>query len=155
MQAYRFNAACDWRLTISVRDEKRDWEGLESKLSSGKLLEQAAIEAGIPIEEARTWLSARRDNHPYDDDTLRILAAESLVTGLHALMEIAKEREGRIKAEGGEFGRTFEFHDTDAAKALVQAGLKMKSLLGVTKVTTAAKDLFDLATSSWEFPEAK
>ncbi len=144
---------------ISLKEEKRDWEGLARKISRGLLPEDAATEAGIPWEEAKTWLEARRATKSYDDDSLRLLSAKALAEGLEALMREAQNSEGRVKGEGGEFGRTFEFGDIDAAKALVAAGLKLRSMLASepgTKKTAGQviDDLFDRA-SNWSFPTAE
>jgi hypothetical protein len=139
---------------ISVNEKKRDWEGLARKLRAGKLLEQAAEEAGIPIEEAKTWLKDRRVEPEYDDDSLRLLSAKALVSGVHTLIAAAKEKDGRIRAEGGEFGDSYQYLDVDAAKALVTAGLKIRSMLGRGKTAgVVGKDLFDAdEDTTWEFP---
>ncbi len=122
--------------------------------------EQAAVEAGIPLEEAKTWLAERRDSAAYDDDSLRVLAASALQTGVDVLTRIAQEKDGRIKNGGGEFSETIEYHDTDAAKALLNAGLKLRAMLGVGKrpVKGGQPDLFDgdeSDTGPWSFPVSK
>ena len=151
--------ACEfkkWRSPISLKEEKRDWEGLERKLSRGKLLEKAAEESGIPLEEAQIWLANRRETHSYDDDSLRILSAKALVSGMNALIRASQEKDGRIKGEGGTIGSTYEYSDVDAAKALVMAGLKVRSMIGARKEpekkTGEQDDLFDRA---WNFPTQK
>lgn len=76
---------------------------------------------------------------------------------MQALIRAAKTGEGRVKAEGGEFGSTYEYSDVDAAKALVQAGIKVRSMIGGKKekpLPGEASDLFD-RVGDWGFPDAK
>ncbi len=151
-------AVLKWRSAISLKEENRDWEGLERKLSRGKLLEVAAVEAGIPLEEAQKWLAERRESHAYDDDSLRILSAKALVAGMNALIRASKKDEGRVSSEGGEFGESFVYHDVDAAKALVASAIKMRGMIGDKKDPAKGGDLFDRVigqTTSWIFPVQK
>lgn len=109
----------------------------------------------MPLEDAKNWLASRRETHAYDDDSLRILSAKALVTGMNALIVAAKNRSGRIKAEGGEFGSTYHYDDVDAAKALVQTGIRVRSMLGEAKAAASGpRDLFD-AADGWDFPIPK
>lgn len=145
---------------ISVSEKNRDWEGLRRKLRAGKLVEDAAVEAGIPIDEARKWLEDRRPNADYDDDSLRLLASSALNAGIAALVEAAKETAGRMSAEGGGMGASYKYFDVDAAKALVNAGLKIRTMVGAKrKAAASARDLFDAASGDaerklgWDFPD--
>ncbi len=131
---------------------------LARKISRGKLVEEAAAEAGIPLEEAQKWLEERRKSKVYDEDSLRLLSAQALYAGMQALIRHSRNHDGRVKVEGGEFGQTYQFDDVDAAKALVAAGIKIRTMLGAGKGKPTPgeviDDLFDRA-SNWNFPEAK
>ncbi len=137
----------------------RDWPGFERKLGAGKLIEQAAEEAGIPLAEAVDWLAKNRSDTK-DEAALRILAAEALHHGITTLIELTKIRTGRVGTltETCEMGGTttkFDHPDGAAARALVQAGLKLRDLIKpAAKADGEAKDLFDrpAAGSNWTFP---
>lgn len=138
----------------------RDWESFERKLSAGKLIEQAADEAGIPVEEAVNWLAEKRGQKK-DEEALRILAAEALHHGITTLIELTKIRAGRVGtvSEGDENhgGRTttkFEHPDTAAARTLVQTGIQLRKLIkSPAEKQGDGKDLFDRTpASNWTFP---
>lgn len=142
--------------------EKRDWKAFELKLKRGKLIEQAAEEAGIPVEEATAWLAESRSNAK-DDGALRILAAEALHHGVKTLIELTKLREGRVGTsttyEGESTSTTkFDHPDGAAARALVQTGLKLRQMIKTPeKDPNEASDLFDRepTSSNWTFPTKK
>ncbi len=140
----------------------RDWPSFERKLQGGKLIEQAAEEAGVPVDEALAWLAEKRGTRK-DDEALRILSAEALHHGITTLIELTKIREGRVGTEkaltDNDEGRTstttkFDHPDGPAARALVQAGLKLRDLIKpAVKGDGEAKDLFDRpAAANWSFP---
>jgi hypothetical protein len=136
----------------------RDWRAFERKLAGGKLIEQAAEEAGIPVAEAVDWLAANR-KQLQDDEALRILAAEALSHGITTLIELTKIRDGRIGTETEREGKMaittkFDHPDGSAARTLVQAGLKLRQMIRPRAEKDAAgKDLFDSSTgdSNWQF----
>lgn len=137
--------------------QERDWQSLESKLSRGLLLEQAVLETGIPLEEAKKWLEERRKNGEFDDSTLRIVAAEALYHGLEKLIKLANA-DKRISSESfGESGSTsFESVDLQAARTLVKTALDLTKILKSNKKAdnekpSVAPDLFDI--SRWHFKE--
>ncbi len=104
----------------------RDWPSFERKLQRGKLIEQAAEEAGIPVDEGVAWLAAKRGKSK-DDEALRILSAEALHHGITTLIELTKIR--------------------------VQAGLKLRDLIKPpAKDEGEPKDLFDRPAANWSFP---
>ncbi len=142
----------------------REWTFFEQKLQAGKLIEQAAEETGIPIDEAVAWLAESRSGAK-DDGALRILAAEALHHGITTLIELTKIRDGRVGTETDEDDEAgtrrttkFDHPDGPAARALVQAGLKIRQMIAAPKEAgQGAKDLFDrpAAASNWSFPPKK
>lgn len=126
---------------------EKDWASLDRKIASGKTLEQAALEAGVTIQEAQSYLAERRVNAPFDDDSLRLVAAEALHHGVAKLIAAAQAGP-RTASEKVETGATaYESSDIDAAKALVRFALDAKKLIKGTSVTAKKeqKDLFDIA----------
>ena len=139
-----------------------DFGALEKKLSRGKSIELAAEESGVPLEHALTYLRGRSDTREFDDETLRLAAAEALHHGLDALIEASKIRNGRIGSVGdGDHGGVtkFDHPDVDAGKALVSFALACRKLLRpVPKEASGggSDDLFDKAehSSPWQFKKA-
>lgn len=152
----------------SIKGASEKWEGLERKLRRGKSLEQASSEAGIDLEEAKTWLEARRQNRGFDDDSLALVGAEALHHGIEVLIELSKIRTGRVGTEGTREGSgpgaistttKFDHPDLGAAQELVRAGLKIRQILDAAKAPTrkddGSPDLFDQTppeASNWSFP---
>lgn len=65
-----------------------------------------------------------------------------------------------MSAEGGGMGASYKYFDVDAAKALVNAGLKIRTMVGAKrKAAASARDLFDAASGDaerklgWDFPD--
>ncbi len=143
----------------SVISVGRDWQAFERKLAAGKLIEQAAEEAGIPVDEAVKWLAEHRGKTK-DEEALRVLSAEALHHGITTLIELTKIREGRVgtSTETFEMGGTsikYDHPDGAAARALVQAGLKLRQMIAApAKKDGEGKDLFDKPAkdSNWTFP---
>ncbi len=139
----------------------RDWIAFERKLAAGKLIEQAAEESGIPVDDAVLWLAEKRGKSK-DEEALRILAAEALHHGITTLIELTKIREGRTGTEteaDRDLGVTkttkFDHPDGAAARALVQTGLKLRQMIKPPAKTDGdGQDLFDKAPPSgnWTFP---
>lgn len=142
--------------------EKRDWQAFEGKLQAGKLIEQAADEAGIPVEEAVEWLATARGQKD-DEKALRLLSAEALHHGITTLIELSKIREGRVGTaseeddEGLKRTTKYDHPDGAAARALVQTGLKLRQLIKPREAQNRQPDLFDRAPagSNWSFPDRK
>lgn len=142
----------------------RDWTAFERKLQAGKLIEQAAEESGVPVDEAVTWLAERR-GRTKDEEALRILSAEALHHGITTLIELAKIRDGRVGTEteqdedlGVRTTTKYDHPDGAAARTLVQTGLKLRQLIKPpVKADGEVKDLFDrpVAPSNWTFPAKK
>lgn len=126
-------------MTISVEGPKRDWQALERKISEGISLEQAAVDAGIPVEEvyARVTEGLKRT-----DDLnwqLRIIGQGSLKTSLAKLTKLAN---------GGErMGKDLESTDLLAAKELARLGMQAIKLSMAGQAPreggNGQKDLFD------------
>ncbi len=144
---------------------ERDWAAFERKLSAGKLIEQAAEECGVPVDEAVIWLAENRGRKD-DEQALRLLSAEALHHGISTLIELSKIREGRVGTEteaNDDDGITrttkFDHPDGPAARALVNAGLKLRQMIKPAEPkANAARDLFDMVTeaaNNWVFPERK
>lgn len=137
----------------------RDYPGLERKLARGKTLEQASLETGIPLEEAKAYIEKRRESaKETEDDALLLFSNEALQTALKTLKRAANDQE-RMSSEGFGEGRYTSYATTDveAAKALLKAGLdarrmleKKKSSAKLGPMAQGIVDLFD-ATSPWSF----
>ena len=144
-------------LRISLPDKSRDWGALARKISAGKLLEDAAAEAGIPLVEAIEHLQTRREAAELADIELRMLASTAFQAGIERLVAISQEAP-RVKSEGSEFSSvTFAMTDLEAARALVTAGVSLARLARERAPAGSAvageRDLFDAPpqASNWSF----
>lgn len=133
---------------------KKDFAALRRKLAGGKVLAVAAAEAGMSLEEAQAYLTAREDEQ---DTSLLAFSDEALRVSLMALKRAVKEK-NRVTAFGSlQDGMTKEaIIDVDAAKALLKAAMQAKKMLRAEKVAAAGagaveKDLFD---SPWSFKKS-
>jgi hypothetical protein len=82
-------------------DERRNWEGLERKLSEGLSIRRAALSVGIPVAEACTWLMELRAIVEYEPHADALTADGAREDGLMALRELAgscEDPEVRVKA---------------------------------------------------------
>ena len=135
-----------------------DWLGLERKISQGKLLEQAAEEMGIPLEDAKNHVLGRRSGGEGADDAgLHLTAAYAIQT---AVAKLAKLAEGDVRESNktvfGAESTSYESTDLKAAQELLKAGIQLKKMLRPRQVQgkpgspAAGGDLFD-GTSPWKF----
>jgi hypothetical protein len=74
-----------------VREAKRDWESLERKLGLGCELDMAADLAGIPLDEALTYLAGKRLKPDQEADAESRSATAAIKTGLKVLTELAAD----------------------------------------------------------------
>ena len=84
-----------------VIDMDKKLQSLESKLATGMSLAEAANSSGISLDEAKTYLAARKDLSDFDDDSSDICARAALKDALFILRDIAQsgQFEGlRVKA---------------------------------------------------------
>ncbi len=148
-------------------------QALEKKIRAGKGLEQAAEEAGLDIEAARSYLEGRRATAAaVGDDCLELNAAEAIHYGMKGLIGAVKERNRGVESsELGENGGLYKVKesviDVEAAKALLAFALNAKKLIFAKQCraagggTVSPDDLFDHATGdtiamgSWEFKRIK
>jgi hypothetical protein len=124
---------------------KRDWQSLGKKLRRGMPLEDAAIQAGIPIEEAREWAKQEVMQHETDCVTLHRTSLSMLEVGFRKLEQIANDGPRHAAANNA---------DLDAAKELVRASIAIQRLTGAVpkggpRGKEGPRDLFD-ATSGEE-----
>lgn len=139
--------------------KKPEWQSLESKLSAGKSLERACEETGVDIEAAKVWLESQRSHRDFDDDTLRIAAAEALHHGISKLTKASSE-DRRISSENlGATQTSWADTDLEAAKVLLKFALDARKLLAVKRgvkerMPDGQPDLFDTA-DPWTFKESK
>lgn len=146
-----------------AKDKKPDFGALERKLSAGKPLSLAAEEAGMPLQEAEKWLEEQRYRAVYDDDALRLAAAEALHYGLTALIWASQQHDGRIGMSGdaNHGGMTsMQYPDNDAAKALLAFSLNARKMLRPKdKKESTGNDLFDsfsgTVTGAWTFKDTE
>lgn len=131
---------------ISVETPKRDWQGLVRKISQGASLEDAADAMGIPIDEAITYAKEKLKTLDMASFELKLVAHESLQTGLRILKRIAEE--GPRDA--------FQSHtDLQAAMGLTKFSIEFLKLSrsysqepndkGTGKKSFSPLDLFDIA----------
>ncbi len=131
---------------------------MQRKISAGCLPEVAAIEAGIPWDEAKTWLEGARPAHVYDDDGLRALAARAMTKAVKTLERLADDQVGRVSSSsvGPGMVESTAYDDLAAAKALLDGAIKLRRMLQGKKIAEAVapgKDLFDRPkpVSPWTF----
>ena len=141
-----------------------DYKSLQRKLRRGVLLEDAALEAGIPLAEATAWVEKlRADEAGTGDERLLLFSNDAINTGIATLKAAIKEK-SRVVAQADFQGSSerSQVLDVDAAKALLKFGFDARRMIDKRKhsarVTAAveqgAADLFDLAASSpWRFKE--
>lgn len=123
---------------ISLKPRKRDWQSLERKIAAGSSLEDAARQAGIPLEEVYQRvkdLGKEVDTLNYE---LRIMAQGSIEQALTKLKKLAR---GNAR-----LGQHFESTDLLAARELAKFGIEALKLAKTGKAqgaTAGEKDLFD------------
>ena len=76
-------------------------------------------------------LEGRRPAHALDDDSLRIMASRAISGAVAALEELAAMSAGRIRSSalGPGMSEVTDYPDLAAAKALLDAGIRIKKLL--------------------------
>ena len=125
---------------MSVEPPKRNWQSLERKISQGTSIEEAAVEAGIPLEEVFDYVSGRLKAADTLDWQLRLVAGRALETSMTKLMELAEGEE--------RFGQNFESTDLLAAKELARIALAAMKLTKASAAkqksdTSPDDDIFD------------
>lgn len=131
---------------------KKDFRALRHKLAGGKLLAEAAAEAGMTTQEAQAYLTAREDGQ---DQALMAFSDEALRISLNALKKCIAQGNRAVMFQNEE-GRSKEsVIDLPAAEALLKAAMDAKKMLrakGLAQVAgEAIKDLFD---SPWSFKKS-
>lgn len=109
-------------------------------------IEEAARQAGIPLEEVFAYVTARLGKVDTINWQLRLIGQESLEKSLKKLQKLANG--------GARIGLNFESTDLEAAKALAKIAmeaikLSMKGGAGRDADTAAQKDLFE-AANPWD-----
>lgn len=138
-------------VTNIVEPANRDWQSLVRKIERGATLEDALSESGIPEEELGTLLSDRLKKQAMDEAMLHVTAAFALKVGVQTLCQIALAGPRlSVTTVNGETVETVKpiSTDLDAAKALVNFGLRARNLAskasgGPGKGQVAGGDLFD------------
>lgn len=141
------------RSIISLRYKKRDWEGLERKLSTGFPLEEAARNAGIPLSECYLYIKEKEKEQKTLDFELKKAGQEALKVALTKLTELAK---GRRRVS--DVTEKMESTDLIAARELARTALAvLKISTGkVTKEDSGQKDLFDQpGADPWELKDVE
>ncbi len=128
---------------ISVSGKTRDWEALARKIALGNTVEEAAEEAGVPLDEVFTYISERMGLVDTLNFQLRLIGQGAIKKALTKLSTLA---EGDARE-----GKDFESTDLMAARELARLGIESLKLSrsGLSKrgEGDAQKDLFDLADS--------
>lgn len=131
---------------------KKDVRALRRKLASGKLLAEAATEAGMTVEEAQAYLTAREDEQ---DKALMAFSDEALRISLSALKRCIAQGNRPVMFHNEEGHSKESVIDLPAAEALLKAAMEAKKMLrarGLAQVAgEAIKDLFD---SPWSFKKS-
>ena len=141
-----------------------DYKSLQRKLRRGVPLEDAALEAGIPLDQAQAWVEKlRADEAGTGDERLLLFSNDAINTGITCLKAAIKEKNRKVSEGFGEGMSVREaVIDIDAAKALLKFGFEARRMIDKRKhaaqvtaaVAQGASDLFDLAASSpWRFKE--
>ena len=110
-------------------------QSLRAKLSLGWSVKDAAEQLGIPLEDAEKEAKEILQKTSEDDAGLHLLAFDAIRTGIEKLKEISAE--GYRVSSTGLGGEKLESVDLVAAKALVDSGIKIRSLIGKTKEKAA------------------
>ena len=154
------NSRCLEIYLISLSPKSRDWVALERKISAGKLVETAAEECGIPLDEALAFVATRHEAAAADEHALRLMSASAIEAALGKLQDLASGGQ-RVASEASGNGimTGYVSDDLKAAQTLLEAGIKIRRLLGKTKAEAAkdetTRDLFDLPPSNWAFKARK
>lgn len=142
---------------------KKDFRALRHKLASGKVLADAASEAGMSLDEAQAYLKSRDEE---EDETLLAFSDEALRVALMALKRAVREKNRSVASilyekdnVTGDSTKTESREsviDVDAAKALLKAGMQAKKMLRDREgsggaVPAGQKDLFD---GPWTFKKS-
>lgn len=117
---------------------KKIKQDLHKKLSEGWTVQEACEQLGIPEEKGKELAEEILKKSSQDDSSLHLLAFDSLKTGIEKLKQIVVE--GPRYSESGAMGSRVESVDLIAAKSLVDAGLKIRALIGKTKEKAAELD---------------
>lgn len=138
--------------TISVPGPKRDWQALERKISSGKTVEKAASEAGIPLEEVFAYINNRLDKVDTINFQLRLISQKALKKSLDALEEIVDEG-GRHYGVGGGDATDLKAAQTLAKIALDSLKISQKGEAPRKPEDKPPSDIFDLRPNPWVLNE--
>lgn len=143
---------------ISVSGKNRNWECLNRKISQGISLEDAAIECGIPLNEAVAYISDRMTAVDTLNFELRLIGQNAIKNALTKLTELSqgKQRISSISNAGDNRGRKIQAltsDDLDAAKALAKFGLdalKFSRSTMPSQDNSQEKDIFDSTRDPWK-----
>lgn len=118
---------------MTSKSNHRDYAALRRKLSLGRTIEEAAVESGMPLEEARTYLLRERSSElEHGDEKLLMWSQKALNRAYRALSNAIAEKNRQV-ADGttGECGSYTKeaVLDVDAAKALLKAALDARKMI--------------------------
>lgn len=106
---------------------KRDWASFEKKLKRGSALYDAASEAGIPIEEAFTYVSDKLAKSEATSYELKAVANHALAVALKTLVKVAEEGPREAYSETDDDGNVRNITplstDLEASKALAKLAI--------------------------------
>lgn len=74
-----------------------DWQGLEKKISLGKDVETSAKEMGIPLQDAKDYLQAKREADDYDKEEAQIVSRSVLEESLVILRELLQDADPFVR----------------------------------------------------------
>lgn len=144
-------------LEISVSGKRRDWEGLQRKISKGVGLEEAARQSGIPIEEVYQYITDRSSKVDTMNFELRMFAQGAVKNAMAKLQALSQgEQRVRNQTDFDDEGKpthskSFGPDDLEAAKTLARFALdalKIAKIGAAPRDGEGADDLFDKAQSS-------
>lgn len=119
----------------------RDWQGLERKIQTGKSVEQAALEAGIPLPEVYEHAKSRMAEGSATPFMLQLVAQRALFKAINRLEKIADDGERLTEVGADEL-------DGEGGKGK-RALIRLKKAVRDTDLKAAEK-LADIAIAAFK-----